>query len=192
MSSMPIAALARGFAWAKACSAPTTTPKGSRRSSTSTYPRASTGNSEATSTFIASGTSRGGMTPKGRSRCKLLSLTEQWASIGQRRFHFREGETIHTESVARTRRRRSRCRFGGGSNPGCAESRCCDANRAVRGGLGQSRIRLCDRGSRPPFEERRHAFIEFRRSLRHSAGLFMSRPNLSNSAATTTRSAATE
>jgi hypothetical protein len=28
----------------------------------------------------------------------LLSLTEQWASIGQRRFHFREGETIHTES----------------------------------------------------------------------------------------------
>ena len=38
------------------------------------------------------------MTPKGRSRCNLLSLTEQWASIGQRRFHFREGETIHTES----------------------------------------------------------------------------------------------
>jgi dimethylhistidine N-methyltransferase len=28
----------------------------------------------------------------------LLSLTDQWASIGQRRFHFREGETIHTES----------------------------------------------------------------------------------------------
>jgi uncharacterized SAM-dependent methyltransferase len=28
----------------------------------------------------------------------LLSLTEQEASIGQRRFHFREGETIHTES----------------------------------------------------------------------------------------------
>jgi dimethylhistidine N-methyltransferase len=28
----------------------------------------------------------------------LLSLTEQWASIGRRRFHFREGETIHTES----------------------------------------------------------------------------------------------
>jgi dimethylhistidine N-methyltransferase len=28
----------------------------------------------------------------------LLSLTEQWASIGQRRLHFRVGETIHTES----------------------------------------------------------------------------------------------
>jgi dimethylhistidine N-methyltransferase len=28
----------------------------------------------------------------------LLSLTDQWTSIGQRRFHFREGETIHTES----------------------------------------------------------------------------------------------
>jgi L-histidine Nalpha-methyltransferase len=28
----------------------------------------------------------------------LLSLTEQWASLGQRRFHFRKGETIHTES----------------------------------------------------------------------------------------------
>ncbi|NGO55679.1 L-histidine N(alpha)-methyltransferase [Allomesorhizobium camelthorni] len=28
----------------------------------------------------------------------LLSLTDQWASIGQRRFQFREGETIHTES----------------------------------------------------------------------------------------------
>jgi uncharacterized SAM-dependent methyltransferase len=28
----------------------------------------------------------------------LLSLEEQWASIGQRRFHFREGETTHTES----------------------------------------------------------------------------------------------
>jgi dimethylhistidine N-methyltransferase len=28
----------------------------------------------------------------------LLSLTEQWISIGQLRFHFREGETIHTES----------------------------------------------------------------------------------------------
>jgi hypothetical protein len=28
----------------------------------------------------------------------LLSLTDQWASIGQCRFYFREGETIHTES----------------------------------------------------------------------------------------------
>jgi len=28
----------------------------------------------------------------------LRSLTDQWASIGQRRFHFCEGETIHTES----------------------------------------------------------------------------------------------
>lgn len=28
----------------------------------------------------------------------LLSLTNQWVSIGERRFHFREGETIHTES----------------------------------------------------------------------------------------------
>lgn len=28
----------------------------------------------------------------------LLSLTDQWASIGQRQFYFREGETIHTES----------------------------------------------------------------------------------------------
>lgn len=28
----------------------------------------------------------------------LLSLTDQWASIGRSRFHFREGETIHTES----------------------------------------------------------------------------------------------
>jgi dimethylhistidine N-methyltransferase len=28
----------------------------------------------------------------------LLSLTDQWASLGQHRFHFREGETIHTES----------------------------------------------------------------------------------------------
>ncbi|GGC76249.1 L-histidine N(alpha)-methyltransferase [Chelatococcus reniformis] len=28
----------------------------------------------------------------------LLSLAEQWVSIGQRRFHFRSGETIHTES----------------------------------------------------------------------------------------------
>jgi dimethylhistidine N-methyltransferase len=28
----------------------------------------------------------------------LLSLADQWVSIGQRRFHFREGETIHTES----------------------------------------------------------------------------------------------
>jgi uncharacterized SAM-dependent methyltransferase len=38
------------------------------------------------------------MTPKGRSRCNPLSLTEQWATIGQRLFHFREGETIRTES----------------------------------------------------------------------------------------------
>jgi dimethylhistidine N-methyltransferase len=28
----------------------------------------------------------------------LLSLADQWVSMGQRRFHFREGETIHTES----------------------------------------------------------------------------------------------
>jgi uncharacterized SAM-dependent methyltransferase len=28
----------------------------------------------------------------------LRSLTDQWASIGKRRFHFCEGETIHTES----------------------------------------------------------------------------------------------
>jgi dimethylhistidine N-methyltransferase len=28
----------------------------------------------------------------------LLSLTDQWASIGRCRFHFQEGETIHTES----------------------------------------------------------------------------------------------
>ncbi|MFC7397272.1 L-histidine N(alpha)-methyltransferase [Chelatococcus sp. GCM10030263] len=28
----------------------------------------------------------------------LLSLTHQWVSIGRRRFQFREGETIHTES----------------------------------------------------------------------------------------------
>lgn len=28
----------------------------------------------------------------------LQSLNEQWVSIGQTRFHFREGETIHTES----------------------------------------------------------------------------------------------
>jgi len=34
-------------------------------------------------------------------------------------------------------------------------------------------------------------FIEFRRSLRRSAGLFMLRLNISNSAASTTRSAAT-
>ena len=165
------------------------------------------------------------MTPKGRSRCNLLSLTEQWASIGQRRFHFREGETIHTGSSRKYDREglgalagragwrvsqpgrttsgcpacsRSRLRPGGvradvsprgvagkpqataaaglarvtlparnrrdyddippgareklefvwlervddaiaaalegGSNPGCAGSRCCDADRAVRGG----------------------------------------------------------
>src|SRR6516165_6311233 len=35
---------------------------------------------------------------------------------------------------------------------------------------------------------RSREFIEFRRSLRHSAELFMLRPNLSNSAARTTRS----
>ena len=39
---------------------------------------------------------------------------------------------------------------------------------------------------------RSREFKEFRRSLRHSAGLFMLRLNLSNSAAITTRSAATD
>ena len=36
--------------------------------------------------------------------------------------------------VARTRRRRNRCRVGGWSNSACAESGCCDADRSVRGG----------------------------------------------------------
>ena len=76
-------------------------------------------------------------------------------------------------SSASTCRRRTRWK---GSNPACAESRCCDADRAVRGGraaravtarparptpcvvIGPSRIRLCDRASGPPVEARRHAF----------------------------------
>jgi dimethylhistidine N-methyltransferase len=40
----------------------------------------------------------------------LLSLTDQWAAIGQRRFHFRKGETIHTESSRKCDRRIGRAR----------------------------------------------------------------------------------
>jgi dimethylhistidine N-methyltransferase len=35
---------------------------------------------------------------EGAVEMHLHSLKEQWVSIGQRRFHFHEGETIHTES----------------------------------------------------------------------------------------------
>ena len=60
--------------------------------------------------------------------------------------------------------------------------------------IGPSRTRLCDRGSELPIEARRHEFAGIHRdlrSLKRSAGIFMLRLNISNSAATTTRSAAT-
>ena len=101
-----------------------------------------------------------------------VSQTEGcWHDRGCRRnFRCRRPQETSAARFAKGRLQPYRCECQ------AAREKCCDADRAVRGGraaravtarparlnpcvvIGPSRIRLCDRGSRPPVEARRHTF----------------------------------